>query len=408
MDSVTRSAPRAELRAAVCFAYFFLIMASYYIMKPIRESLFLDTQGYRQVPKVHILTCLATYLAFEVYQWAARRWRGGRLVSLGQPVLAGGIALFWAALQLYPKAPLLPWIYYLGVALFSSFAVAFFWSLTHTAFTPDESRLHYGWIGAGGIAGGSAGGWLTGQTVGTLGSDNLLLIAAALVLVCWAIAVWLDTHRVDDKDIAPLSCEGGGLYPVLSDRYVLGIGALVFLSLLVSELGDLQSQRVISEAHLDRTQLSAFYGTMYARMNLLGLGISVFLAGPIQKWLGPGPGLLLLPLAASVEAILMARSPDPETLRLILVFALAIQYSIFQSSKELLFNPTPPSVKFQAKTLIDTFGYRLGIAVGALGVLFFLQESPLWTYSLLAILLSVGTAAMAVWLARRYKERLKP
>jgi ATP/ADP translocase len=93
-------------------------------------------------------------------------------------------------------------------------------------------------------------------------------------------------------------------------------------------------------------------------------------------------------------------APGTQTLFWSWLVEYAIQYSIYQSSKELLFTPTTPEVKFQAKMLIDTFLFRLGVAVGAIWVLVFLQHSEMSLISLNIVLLSLPTLGVAVALHR--------
>ena len=161
-------------------------MASYYTLKPVREAFFLDSEGVGNFPKVHILLVFVTYAAAQFYDSLARVYRGGWLAARTVPVFAILIVLFWAVLRgSVPGSTtfrVLVWTYYLGVSLYCVFVVAFFWSLTHSVFTPEDGKRNYGVIGLGGILGGAAGGLLTKGLVPLLGSTNMLLVSALLLL----------------------------------------------------------------------------------------------------------------------------------------------------------------------------------------------------------------------------------
>lgn len=57
--------PRVR-KAQLAAAFFLLPMASYYILKPVRESLFLHSQGYQSFPRVHLVG-FATLIAAQAY-----------------------------------------------------------------------------------------------------------------------------------------------------------------------------------------------------------------------------------------------------------------------------------------------------------------------------------------------------
>ena len=58
-----------KLKAPVVigFAYLFLVMTSYYILKPVRESFFLGEQGYKNLPLAHLLVLAATFFTVILY-----------------------------------------------------------------------------------------------------------------------------------------------------------------------------------------------------------------------------------------------------------------------------------------------------------------------------------------------------
>lgn len=397
---------------ALSFCYFFLVMASYYTLKPVREAFFLDSEGVSNFPVVHILLVFVTYAAARVYDALARRYRGGWLASRTVPVIAACILIYWGMLRASVPGSIfyrsLVWTYYLGVSLHCVFAVAFFWSLTHAVFTPEQGKRCYGLIGVGGILGSGAGGFLTRFLVPHVGSVNLLLVSAALIMPCLALGLILDGRRLgkevrSEEKPRPV---GNSLSLLWNDRYVGGIALLVFLVLGFEELGDHQTQRLLKEVfHLKGDELTQFYGNFYIAMNAWGLFVSVFLTRFLLTRFGPAPGLLIMPCAAAIKCIAVLLWPTRDVLLVTLSLDLGLFYSLYQASKELLYTPTSDDVRFRAKTMIDTFMFRLGAGVAAILVLTVLLGKTQTFLSLFILFYAAASAVVAWRLHRQFKEK---
>lgn len=399
-----RAGPGPWPRALVAMSYFFLVMACFYVLKPLRESYFLDTQEVTSFLKVHIIVCAATFLAVMLFDSATRRWRAGWLATWSGPFFAAQIVAFALCMRSGLMGTVLPWLYYVWVSVFSVFAPALFWSLTHNAFTNDEGKRHYGLVGAGGILGGMAGSELTHLLAHTLSRDGLLGVAALLLLPV-ALPGWLlDRWRVPARRATDLPPPAGYAWEFLRQSYIFRIALVMFLTMLAAEYADHQTQRVLKSSGMQQADLTAWYGRMYFAVNVMGVSLNLLVARFILKRWGPGPGLYALQLAVIVKATALAVSPLASTVMWALALDLGIHYSLFQSSKELLYVPTSPEVKFRAKTLIDTFVFRLGIALGAVTTLFFLAEAPLPMLSGLVIFVSLVCLGVCRQLAGQYRS----
>ncbi|MBI4353832.1 MAG: hypothetical protein HY595_01205, partial [Candidatus Omnitrophica bacterium] len=166
-------------RALVAFAYFFLIVTAYYLIKPVRSSFVISQLGSAQLPALYILTAIVLGGLVAWHARLARRIAPQRLTQ---------IVLVALALQLLAFRWLLPlpfgWIsglFYLWASMFSVVAVTQFWTIADDLFSPTEAKRTFGFIGAGGIAGGVVGGALAGLLVRWMRSEDLLIIAAAFL-----------------------------------------------------------------------------------------------------------------------------------------------------------------------------------------------------------------------------------
>ncbi|MBI4863194.1 MAG: hypothetical protein HY815_23445 [Candidatus Riflebacteria bacterium] len=401
---------RTETRNVVlCCLYFFLAMAGYYVLKPIRESFFLHSQGAQNFPSVHILVGLATLVALQLYDVLVRLYTGGVLVVASNVVFVVGTCGMWAAMvSVAPQGALhqaLAWVFYVWVSILAVFVVALFWALTHNVFTPEQGQRLYGFIGAGGILGGAYGGFVTERLSLVIGTDHLLLLAALLLAPCIRLG-WVLQREASTREAAQqlATREGGSSWALVAgDRYLLSIALLVFLTMVIAELGDHQTQRVLEKAFDRKDQLTSFYGSLYRNVNVVGLIVNVVVTCPVQVRWGPWPGLVLLQLVAAGKALALVWFPQASLLRYGLTLDLAIHYSIYQASKELLYTPTSPAVKYRAKAVIDTLVFRLGLSTGALWVLFSLRGATLPAISIYVCILAVAAIVTSVRLDRQYR-----
>ena len=401
MDMFARS-PLA--RALLGMTYFAVVMASYYLLKPIREAFFLESKGVNSFPIVHLWNCLATFLAAQTYDWAARRWRPGSLAIWSGPLLALQVFLFAGVFHHHGLDYWLPWLYYVWVSVFSVFAPALLWTLVNNAFTTKQGEHYFGVIASGGIFGGIAGSLLTRQVAGWE-RHSVLLVAGVLLLPLYLLAIPLDRARL--PEVVPLKKAGrtDSAWGLLRDSYLLGIAGLMFVTMLGAEFADHQSQRVLESGGLRGADLRVWYGEMYGITNALGLTLNLILSRYLLKRWGPAPGLAALQLAVILKAVALALLPTPQTLLWALSLDLGIHYSLFQASKEVLYLPNPPDVKYRAKALIDTFVFRFGVGLGALFVLTFLREVPLSVLSLWVLATSVVGLGLSFWLSREFQRR---
>lgn len=397
---------------AIGFCYLFLVMACYYILKPVRESFFLGEQGYQNLPKAHLLVLAATFFTMMAYTSIARRLGPGRLILTANVFFLFSVGVFWVVLTQFGDQPFIrtnmAWAYYCWVSVFSVFAVTLFWSVIHTIFTSEDGSKSYGFIGAGATVGAMTGGFLTQWLAERLGTENLLLVAGGLLMPCLFLGWWLAKFSSVSKSLA----ESGPTEKKKFDRtqyrsgfkifrespYLCALGGIVFMTILISVFDDYRSGKIISEAYPRTTVESvtssatevvtesstteaaeaniqgensrtAFFGKLYFYTNMVGLFFSFVLTGPIQARYGPAPGMYLYAVAILGTALAFLWQPSIHVVFWGGVCIQSIAYSIFQWSRELLYTVTTAEEKFVAKGVIDTFLFRAGAAGAAITLL---------------------------------------
>ena len=178
---------RGEAPAAVwSFAYFFCVLASYYMLRPVREA-FGAAAGVEGLPWLFTGTFLAMVAAVPVFGALAARFPRRTLLPVIYTFFIACILALFALLRSGAAAPWAPAAFFIWLSVFNLFVVSVFWSFMADVWHEEQARRLFGVIAAGGSAGALAGPAVTAYLAGRVGPVNLLPIAAVVLagaLVC--------------------------------------------------------------------------------------------------------------------------------------------------------------------------------------------------------------------------------
>lgn len=183
----------------------FLLLTSYYIVKPVRDALITSMPGGRgDVYKSYMGGAIAVALLFAVPAYAsfAKKLPRNRLVVGATLFFVLHLVLFALALQLPGNETWLPLLFFLWVGIFNMMVVAQFWAFANDIYDENQGKRLFALIGIGASAGAAAGGalakWLPIQPaaaleggcsavtkqVGYFGSTQMLLLSGAILGAC--------------------------------------------------------------------------------------------------------------------------------------------------------------------------------------------------------------------------------
>ena len=206
-----------ELSAvAVSFAYFFCVLAAYYVMRPVREQL-AAAVGSTQLPWFFGATFVATLVLTPLFAWLAARYARRVLVPVVYlffiACLLGFVPLFGNQGLLSPRA--LGILFFVWVSVFNLFVVSVFWSFMSDIWDERQARRLFPIIGLGGTAGAIAGPALTRSLVGVIGVAPLLVVSATLLGLALACVAWLghwSRLHGTRRSVADEAAIGGGMF----------------------------------------------------------------------------------------------------------------------------------------------------------------------------------------------------
>ena len=180
--------PQERAAALWSFAYFFTLLAGYYVLRPLRDQMAI-AGGIRNLPWLFTATFATLLVAQPLYGMLVAKLPRARFIPIVNHFFVVNLALFWLFLTLQIDTALVARMFYVWVAVFSLFSVAVFWSFMADLFTADQGKRLFGFIGAGGTAGALLGPVLTVWLSVPLGPTNLL-IASMILIEAAVFCVW--------------------------------------------------------------------------------------------------------------------------------------------------------------------------------------------------------------------------
>jgi AAA family ATP:ADP antiporter len=369
--------------AALMSAYFFLVVTTFWVLKPLKKGLFIRSYdeaglwlggfhlGSAEVEQLAKLANLAlAFLAALVFALLSRRLRRQGLALAVTAAFGAGHLLF-AGLLRDPGAAT-AWAFYLYGDLFSTVMVVTFFAFLNDAVTPDTARRLYGPIGLGGVLGGLLGAGSVATWIEHLDRPTWLGvcfgIGLAIAAVAWAAgrAAGAGPAAADPEPAAPAGGALEGVRLVARSSYLLAIVAIVACYEVTSTLLDFQFTSSVA-LRLDGAAIDAHFASVFAVTNATALGVQLLVTPLVLTRLGVGAGLLVLPAAALLAEGAFVAAPTLAMASTLSVVDNGLNYSIQQSSREALYVPTSRAEKYQAKAVIDMIVQRaakvLAIAV---------------------------------------------
>ncbi len=389
-------------RVLLLQANIFLIVTVILILKPIANALFLDRFGVMALPRAFIL--VAVFAALLSYGYSRLLPRASLLSIIQRTYIVFILSLVgFGALHLVGLLD--SWIlyaFYIEVALFAVLSASQFWILVNVVLNVREAKRLFGFIGAGAIAGGIFGGYLTSIAAPIFGSENLLFLCAIILMICLPITntLWkryVVPHQTQLRQIKRKSSSEHPYRIIRQSRHLSLIAGILAVSVVVSKLVDFQFSALASATYTDSDELASFFGFWFSTMNIISLLIQLFLTKNVVGRYGVGFSLFLLPLGILLPEILILIIPKLWVAILLRVNEGSLKQSVNKAGIELLALPIPLDVKNQTKTFIDVFVDSLATGVGGLILIICvsLLEVPMEFISVATILLVILWLYMA-------------
>ena len=396
---------------ALCwsFAYFFCLLAGYYVLRPLRDEMGV-AGGVKNLQWLFTATFLVMLAAVPVYGAVVARLPRRRFIPVVYHFFVLNLALFWLLLTLDVEKQSVARTFFVWISVFNLFVVSVFWSYMADLFSAGQGKRLFGFIAAGGTAGALAGPALTVWLAGPLGPTNLLVVAALLLEAAVVCASRLEPAAALAGARAESGALGGGWLAgfamVLRSPYLAGIALWVALLSIAGTFLYFQQANIVAAASDDPAVRTRMFAMIDLAVGLLTAAVQFLATGRLISRFGIGAAAGLLPLVFASGFAVLAVTP---VLAVVIGFQ-ALQrtanFAVSNPAREVLFTVLAREEKYKAKNVIDIVVFRGADAAG--GWLFAALRAggmELASISLAAIPLMAAWLALALALGRAQERR---
>jgi len=403
------------------FAYFFCVLSSYYILRPVRESMAVGS-GPNTIPWLFFGTFVTMLIATPVFGWVASRYARRQFLPWVYLFFITNILIFWVVFSIAIDSDSdhvwLGRVFFVWLSVFNLFVVSVFWSFMADIYTREQGRRLFGVITAGGSIGALIGGGATSILVVTIGFQNLFPFAATLLLIAifciTRLRQWVEQSHADDvlETAASKKPLGGnpfsGITHVFSSRYFTGIAiSSIIASLLGTALYMFMAQ-LVAQAIPDVDEQTRFFSNINNATNAIALLGQLLVVKHVVHRFGVGVSMSLLPVASVAGFILLAIEPTLAIVALITVLRRALGFGFSKPTTDMLYSVVTPEEKYKTKNFIDTAVYRSGDLIGTWSIKGFVVAGlSIPAISVLMLPFAAIWGAIAIWLGRDYRRQAK-
>ncbi|WP_437568697.1 NTP/NDP exchange transporter [Sorangium sp. So ce542] len=400
------------------FAYFFCVLCSYYILRPVREEMGISG-GMDKLPWLFTAVFAAMLAAVPAFSALVARLPRRRFIPIVYRFFASNLLVFFGLLALGAPRAEVGKVFYVWLSVFNLFVVSVFWGFMADVWRSEQGKRLFGVIAAGGSAGALVGSLVTAAQARQIGTANLLLLSAALLelaVLCVTrlnrLAGGLAGGAAPPEASAAEERIGGGAFRgvtlVLGSPYLLGICAqTLFLSITATVLY-FEQARIVSAESMDPARRTAMFAAIDLTVNAITIVVQVLVTGRLMTRVGLGVALAVVPVVTGVGFLALAARPTLSMIAGLQGLRRAIHYAVDRPAREILFTVVAREEKYKAKSFIDTVAFRGGDAasawalsgLSALGV----KAAGL---SLLMVPVAGGWVLLSRYLARRQAERAR-
>jgi len=369
------------------FGYFFMLLASYYVLRPLRDQMGI-AGGVRALPWLFTATFVTLLIAQPIYGALVAKLSRARFIPIVYQFFVVNLALFWLLLSAGIATVTVARVFFVWVSVFNLFAVAVFWSFMADLFSSEQGKRLFGFIGAGGTAGGLLGPVITIGLSVPIGPTNLLIVAIVLlefaIFCVYRLERAAQTHQpagAHDQRVGGTAF--AGLTELLRSPYLVGVAAWVSLLSFGATILYFEQANVVAATVQGAGAQTRIFASIDLAVGLLTLATQVLVTAQLLRRFGTGAAAGALPAVYVVGFAALALAPSLVAIVVFQVVQRWMNFAIANPARQVFFTVVEREEKYKAKNLIDVVVYRgsdalygwvfdslhaLGLGLGAIAV----------------------------------------
>jgi ATP:ADP antiporter, AAA family len=362
------------------FFYLLFVLFAYYIMKPVSRAMFLTKFDIDGLPSLYILIAVFGGLLAYLYSKLATKSSLRTAVFWAVALSVGSLVIMWWLIRMH-----LPWMIYvlnIWVSLFAVVSVSQGWLVASNLFDTREAKRLYPLLGMGMVLGAAFGGEFTNRTAAVVGTENLLLASALMVVLAYGafrLAIWKSGASMqqarggchEETDFSFIGMMGD----IARVRHLQIIVAMMVVMYLVDTLVEYQFQAMARTSYTGN-QLTAFFGQFYGiYLNGVEFLFQLFITALVVRRFGVGGTLQVSPVAIVLSSIGTVLAPGVASASTVRLTEASTRYTLNKTGMELLYMPLPLELRNRIKAFIDICVDRLSRGIAGVLLLFLTTTS---------------------------------
>jgi ATP:ADP antiporter, AAA family len=386
--------PRELRSIAWSWLYFFSLLASTFVLRPLRDSMGLNG-GADKYPLLFTGTLIAMVVVSPPFALLVTKLPRKRFIPIVYRVSIACLFAFWLALKFLPESFNLAaaYTFFVWFSVFNLFVVSVFRGFMADIWRLDQAKRLFGFIGVGGTLGALAGSKIASLLAKPIGSVNLLFLSIVLLeLAVFSVRRLVVIHRIDAAPPGPNATPAAaisrsdmwrGLKLIISQSYLRWIASYTFMYGLVGTFLYYQQGKLVDLTIRDRDVRTEYFANIEFWVQLGTLLIQFLLTARLIRWFGITFALISQPAIAVLGWIALSLAmiygtwlgtrgftvgqlaPQLAVLAGVQILLRISNFATAQPAREALYTVVAREVKYKSKSFIDTFVYRLGDCLGA-------------------------------------------
>ena len=391
INLLTRMRPN-EIRATLLsFAFVFLLMTAYFILRPVRDAMSSDWSD-TELSWLWTSTFFFSFLAVSLYGEIISRIKFNYVVPGVYVFFSITFFAFNFLSLILIDQDFINKIFYVWLSVFSLFHVSVFWSFISNIFSKEQAPRLFGFIASGASIGAILGPSIPILFANQVGTMNLLIIAGIILLIPVPLISWLkkikfselQNHNIDidvhkntiRKDFL------SGFSSLIKNPYLISISLFILFYVVMNTFVYFELRKLLID--FDRDARTQIWASIDLIVNILAIVTAIFFTSRITTRFGMPATLALIPTIMILGWIVVAISP-------ILLFLIGLQiirragnYSITKPGREMLFTLVDNEARYKVKPVIDIVVYRGGDMLTA------------WFYTFLTATVGLGLSGISI------------
>ena len=311
-----------EMRAlALAFACNFVLMGSYYLLRPVRDAM-ATVFGVDQLQNLFTGTLVLTLLCSPIFAWLTDTFKLSRLLPGVFGFLVVNLAAFYFWSGVAPGQPLCwPRCSYWWFSVINLFMVSVFWSLMVDLFTPNQAARLLPAIAGGGSLGAIAGPLVAAIFVKGVGVGGVLLMAAVGLVMVIVLVIRLisakrrmqEAHEETQTSSMDSKLRGSffdGFRVLFTSSYQIKQALFILLMTWIATIGYFLQTDLIGKAFADVASRTQALADIDLAVNICSAAVAIFGLTRVISRFGVTGSLVLNPILMAISFVLMVFSPN--------------------------------------------------------------------------------------------------